>query len=294
MEEVWNDFEQLGIPVVSGWRVQSLEEAERAAEALRLPVLLSTGRAFAMRVDHSGDLPLAWAKAEKVCPGRLKRIQAVVAGESCRVLGFQLRRDFFAVEVLGLGLQEGPFPVPMAMVAPVDLSSRVYGEALEIARKVCRAAMPPTGPVELDFIFGGSGLVLNDLHSCDEIDPMAARLLELSLGIDLSTAAEDIAASRYPDLTPRRSLGAACVWLDGTSGVMERVEGEAEARAVAGVIEVAIKMQPGDTLGHITTIGERDKIGWIIAVAPTAAAALMTVAQAKERLRIVINKMLDG
>jgi hypothetical protein len=121
---------------------------------------------------------------------------------------------------------------------------------------------------------------------------MTARLLNLSLGISLGEAVKDIAADRCPDLSPRRNLGSACLWLDGTSGVVDRVEGEAEARAVAGVIEVAIKAQPGDTLGHITSTGERDKIGWIIAVAPTAEAALEAAAEAKQRLKLASRKVL--
>lgn len=292
VNDVWSDFEAARIPAAPERRVQTLEEALSASETLGLPVLLRLENRFSMRVDHAGDLPLAWAKAEKVCPKGIKRIQTVVEGMVCRVMGFQLKRDFLPIEILGLRLQEGPFPVPMSMTAPAALSSRVYGEVLQLARKAGRAAMPPTGPVEMDFVIAASGVVLSELHSCKEIDPMVARLMELSLGMNLNTATKDVAAGRYPNLTPRRGLGAACVWIDGTSGVVERVEGLAEIQAITGIVEVALKAQPGDTLGHITSINERDKIGWILAVAPTAAAALEAAGEAGQRLKLVTRKIL--
>lgn len=292
MEDLWNDLEAAGIAAAPERRVQTIEEALNAAESLGLPVLLRAGNRFAMRVDHAGDLPLAWAKVEKACLEGTKRIQSVVEGQVCRVIGFQSKRDFLPVEILGLRLQEGPFPVPMAMVAPAALSSRIYGEVLHQARKAGRDAMPPTGPVEMDFTIAGSNVVLSDLHSCNEIDPITARLIALSLGIDLNMATKDVAAGRYPELTPRRDLGAACVWFDGTSGMLDYVEGLAEAQAITGVVEMVIKAQPGDSLGHITCISERDKIGWVITIASAQLAALEAAAAARQHIKWATKKIL--
>jgi S-sulfo-L-cysteine synthase (3-phospho-L-serine-dependent) len=110
-----------------------------------------------------------------------------------------------------------------------------------------------------------------------EVNPRLAggripRLVQLATGIDLVGAAVDLAIGQTRPLPPPGPAHASIRFLVAQqAGRVRRTGGVAAAAGVSGVVDVAIAARPGQRVGG--TASFLDRVGHVIAAAPTAPAA---------------------
>jgi len=111
-----------------------------------------------------------------------------------------------------------------------------------------------------------------------------AELCRAAIGVDLNGAAIAAALGEpVGDLVPRERVGGACTrFLVAPRGVLEAVDGIAEAEAAPGVLDVRIYRQPGHRFGPLRT--GPDRAGAIIATGATRDGALANADAAAERV----------
>lgn len=261
-------------------RVWTPEAAEETAAELGGPVWVSAGEGWRMRVENPADLSLAWAKAQKHLPrpdaGVL--VQADAPGDRYRVIGYGRRGAFYPAEIMSERLLEGPFGVPVEFCVPSGLEAAAYDQLMDRAKRA-EAALPHNGGfLETEFVVTPASARITAMHIADTPDPVVARLMHWVQGFD--------SAANAPQ-------AAAVCWLASHSGVVEQIEGLEAAHAVPGVQDVAVRVHPGDILGHVTDLSSRDRLGHVLATGPTRHDALESARSAAARVRIVTRTTLD-
>ena len=257
------------------WRVVAdLREAECAAQEFGAPLWvrgMGNEHAFCVRVDHVGDLPLACAKMRRR-DGSAEApllLQQATDGAVCRVVGFQFDLACVPVEIVEESCLEGFYRVPMMLAVPSGLDAGAYAETMEAARKATRTLPPAAGLLEMAF----------------------ARLLRLALGVGLEGVAARVVAGKPPIAAPTRDMAAVISWITPGAGVVKAIEGADAARAMPGVEEVTINIQPGDLIRHLADTAARDRIGWVITVGPTRDIAHACARAAVAAVRIVTQSV---
>ncbi len=261
-------------------RVWTPEAAQKAAAELGGPVWVSAGEGWRMRVESPDDLSLAWAKAQKhlPCPDAGVLLQADAPGEHYRVIGYTRRGAFYPAEILSERLLEGPFGVPVEFCVPAGLEAAAYDPLINRAKRAETALPHDGGFIEMEFVVTPASARITAVYIAGTPDPVVERLMHCAQGFDGGAD------------TPR---AAAVVWLTSHSGVVDHIEGCEAARAVSGVQDVVVRVQPGDILGHVTDLPSRDRLGYILATGPTRDDALESARSAAARIHIATRTTLD-
>ena len=216
------------------------------------------------------------ANAESRTGGWL--VEELIDGPEITVNGFSVDGRFHRLTVTDRLVAEPPaFGVALAHAWP---SERNPGA---IAADAARALGIANGPTYTQIRFGSDG---------PKVIEVAARLggghdaelCHAAIGVDLNGAAIAAAFGDPVDegaLIPRPRAGGACVrFLVAPRGVLDAVDGLAEAAAAPGVLDVRMYRQPGHRFGMLRT--GPDRAGAIIATGATRDAALANADAAAE------------
>ena len=121
-------------------------------------------------------------------------------------------------------------------------------------------------------------------------DCITTHLVPLSTGVDMTRAAIRLCCGEEPELTPRWDRGAAIRYFNVPKGRIAAIEGVETAAALPGVETVAFTKQVGDTVGAVDS--STDRIGFVIAQAATAAAAVELCERAMAAVTVRIEPLI--
>ena len=228
----------------TGRWVQS--EAEAAGDELGVPAWVradgAIGSEWCMRIQHVADIALAFRTTRKKGSGGRAFVQRAVVGESFRLIGFKLGRDFHPVAIVCEAYIDGPFRVIASCTAPVSVCGNTHSEVVHAARNVCSLLEPEHGLIEIEVVLGEAGTTVVDVRVGRSIDPVRRALLQIAFGVDLLQEALRVAVGEAPRIQPSREVGAAVCWLKSRSGIVGAVSGVDEARGHKGVAEVVVNV----------------------------------------------------
>ncbi len=245
--------------------VEDLPQARAALEALapgrrctapglacRARIDGKRGNRLGMRIEHPSDLRLALARARH--GGGAVLLQRAVEGDSVLLLarpGVAVPRAVFE-ERKG----PGPFRVTMALGVPASLA--------------------PEDETRISRLLGALVVALDGHDAAFEVE--AVRENGVLKVADLRPQSREVAMllARWE----REARPVALGWVDSGSGTVREVAGADAAGALPGVLEVKVKVRPGEVLGHIVDTVSRDRLGYVLAAGDTAHAALATAQRA--------------
>ncbi len=286
----WDQLAAGGTAAAEHRLVRDEAEARAAAETLGTPVWVRPAalRAapFCMRVDDAEDASLAFAKVHGRNAQAPVLVQRPVAGAACRLVGFKLRRDFFAIETISERMGDSPYRVPEKLVLPWDIPDKHYQQAVDVAHKVARRLPSGWYPLELGFVATDDGPVLVHMHTPVRFEPALAAILYHAEAVDLDADLLRVAAGEQPTETPRRFLGACAAWLPVRTGIVKSVHGRDEAAGLPGVQAVHVAANVGDHIGHTVDRATRDTSGYVIATGGRRADALRNAEAAIAKIAI--------
>ncbi len=93
-------------------------------------------------------------------------------------------------------------------------------------------------------------------------------LISLAYGFPMTRAYLEVLLGSAPPLPASAASGAAVRFLLAVPGVIEAVDGAAEAERAPGVRAVRVGVRPGDTMRPVTS--SWDRAGYVLATAPDA------------------------
>lgn len=180
-----------------------------------------------------------------------------------------------------------PHFVEMGHNQPSRQTPENVAKIKDLACRAVRAIGIQAGPAHVELILTENGPKMVELGARMGGDCITTHLVPLSTGIDMVGATIDIACGQKPDITPKHSKGAAIRYFKTAAGILQRVEGIAEAEQIPGVREINVVKHIGD---KITEIGSSvDRVGFVIAQADTADAAIAVCEEALDRINVVIE-----
>ncbi|MEO5874865.1 MAG: ATP-grasp domain-containing protein [Streptosporangiaceae bacterium] len=174
-------------------------------------------------------------------------------------------------------------------LCPSRLSETLRLEAAENAARICAALDLHDGPANLDFVVTPEGRVnfveLNARLGGNGIP----RLLKAAYGVDLVAALISLVLGEPADLRPTHQAHAALTLLGSPltgTGTVTGFGGVEAARAVPGIAELELFVQPGDLVRPFTQAGH--KIGNLLAAGGSRAETERSTREALRLLRPVI------
>jgi biotin carboxylase len=212
-------------------------------------------------------------------------VEELVAGTEVTVNAFSVEGRFHPLTVTHRVVADPPaFGVALAHVWPCAFPE---DDVVDVARAAAEAVGVRNGPTYAQVLVGMDGPRVVEL-AARLGGGHDAELCEAALGVDLNGLALSAALGEEVDderLRPRPAHGGACVrFLVPPVGILERVEGVAEAEAATGVRWVRIYRAPGAQLGELRRGADRAGAALAVGASPDEALARADAALARVRL----------
>ena len=169
--------------------------------------------------------------------------------------------------------------------------SRFVGETLaqihDVAARACAAVGITNGAAHVEMMATKDGPKMIELGARMGGDCITTHLVPLSTGIDMVEAVIDMALGQEPNLTRTLHCGSAIRYFSVPCGKIQGIYGVDEALSVPGVKEVTLTKSVGDEVTSIHS--STDRVGMVIAQAPTADEAIEICDNAKTRVKFDIE-----
>lgn len=244
-------------------------EAVEQARLLGMPVVVRPSARYVTAgtrlIEHPEDVPLAFAVARRSDPGPVL-IEPACKGPSYYILGAVDRENAHVHALVGRVPSEPPHCFDECIFAPVQLPEKTRRQLAETVKKACDCTKWQ-GAFCLDVAVPEQGPVVVGLYASERLAPWFDELRDPSRGM-------------------------AVAWVRPRTGIVTRVAGLSEARAIPGVIEVRVGVRIGGTLGHPTDEDTRNRTGFVRAAAENGETALDIARRACALIQIETSPVL--
>ncbi len=177
-----------------------------------------------------------------------------------------------------------PHFVEMGHSQPTRQPENVQKQIRDLAVRACKAVGISNGPAHVEMILTASGPKMVELGARMGGDCITTHLVPLSTGIDMVGSTIKLACGEKIDIEPKIHKGSAIRYFKTRCGVIKSITGIEEAKRIAGVKEISIVHQIGETVGEIGS--SADRVGFVIAQATTAEEAVSICEHAKGMISI--------
>lgn len=230
-------------------------------------ILQAFHRAMSESRDHS-------ALIEQYIEGPEFSVEALVWNGRIEILAVTDKLTTGTPNFVEMGhSQPTQLPPDSAMAVRNAAISGIRALGLDWCAAHAEVKLAPSGPflMEIGARLGG--------------DFITTELVPRSTGIDMVAAAIQLSLGEEPDLHPAHSSqGAAIRYFDPLPGVVEQIDGVAEARQMPGVKIVDVYMKPGDRVGVVDSSLAR--AGHVVAEGRTAEEAVSNAERARNAVLV--------
>ncbi|MDW9534445.1 ATP-grasp domain-containing protein [Sinorhizobium meliloti] len=206
---------------------------------------------------------------------------------------------YFSVNIMGnevVGIAAGEFGPPPHFVYreytfPAVLTDSEYQRVVDVSLSCLRALGLGWGPTSIELRWTKRGPVVIEVNPrlAGTPDP---QLIKLAYGVDLITEHIKLAIGSECDLRKRHSQTAAARFLvPDRDGILDSIDGDTQAAAMAGVAEVKFYIKPKSAI--VRKADWRDCIGHVIAASPTRAQSDEILQRAVDSIRWSITPFPD-
>ncbi|MES0173938.1 acetyl-CoA carboxylase biotin carboxylase subunit family protein [Mesorhizobium sp. M0006] len=260
-----------GIPVPAYRLARNEAEVKRAAAEMGFPVIVKpavgSGSIGVRLCRNAGELVHHFRRmlSESNCTTPRILIEEFVQGPFYSV-------EIMADEIIGVvAVEFGPEPhfVFRQTTFPAPVTDREYAKISDVSLSCLRSLGLGWGPSNIELRWTNRGPVVIEVNPrlAGALEP---QLVHLAYGVDLVIEHIKLLIGAESDLRRRHSHTAAARFLlPDLDGTLEWIDGDSQAAAVPGVVEVKLDVEPK---AIIMRKGDyRDTIGHIIAASPSRA-----------------------
>jgi biotin carboxylase len=270
-------FAAAGLPVPQFRKAQSVQDALTAAGEIGYPVVIkpvdSSGSRGVRRVDDPGAMPSAVDLALSQSQKREAIVERFVAGIECTVETFSYHGR---TEILGISEKvHVPFPacVSIDLTYPPSFAQDTIDAIADAARAAIAAVGLTSGPGHVEVFVTPDGPLVVELAARGGGYRIFSDIVPALSGVDPVECVLDLALGQEPRFDPTRAGAAVLRFFNPAArGVLQRVTGVEEARALKGILDVVIELPVGAPYDGITRDSERP--GYVIAVGVDRATAV--------------------
>ncbi len=278
-----------GVPIPRFHSVWSLREAREAMYELTFPLVIkpaeNMGARGVVKISDRAEMQAAFRHARKHSPTGEMILEEYMAGAELSVDALAWNGHIELTGIADRIIEREPFFVEVGHNMPSALPRAILDEAAQVMRAGMHALGIHTGAGKGDLKVTADGVKVGEIAARLSGGFMSSHTFPLATGINLYEAAIRIALGEEPgDLEVRRHLVAIERGILCEPGKLTLLRGQEAMAAVPGVAAVFFTKKPGDVIPAATS--NLDKVGHIIASAPTLAEAERIVSEARRFLEI--------
>ena len=289
--EMIKAFAEHGVEHPWFYVISSLEEAKALKGKITYPCISkptdSSGSRGVMLIKNGEELLESLAYSAGNGRSGAVIVEEYLQGHEVSVEVIVLRGVPHILQITDKLTTGAPHFVEMGHSQPSRLPEGDLEKIRDLASRAVLAVGIENGPAHVEIMLTKNGPRMIELGARMGGDCITTHLVPLSTGIDMVEASMRIALGEEPDVTPKKQRGSAIRFFDVPSGRIESIEGADEARALAGVTEITFTKSVGDTAGEIGS--STDRVGFVIAEAETAEAAVAICEQALKTVTVTVK-----
>ena len=282
-----------GVPVPDFRPLWTLEDARRAMQEMRLPMVIkpcdNMGARGVRKILNPDDLIPAFKEAKEASISGKLILEEYMEGPelSLDALVFDNR-----IEVTGIAdrhIEREPYFVEVGHTLPSERPQTEQQKVVEVFKSAIRAMGINIGAAKGDIKITPQGPKVVEIAARLSGGWMSAYTYPLATGVNVIKAAIQITLGETPtDLKPRTSLVSAERALIPAPGKILSIRGVEEARKIKGVREVILMKEAGDVAEEVKS--NMGKTGYVITAAKTREEAIRINDLARRTIRIEVGE----
>lgn len=289
--EMIKAFKAHNVPSPWFFTIDTLEELKALESQLSFPCIMkptdnagSHGVVLAQSFDElvaSFDYSHNCSRHGKVI------IEEYLAGEEVSVEVMIVDGTAHILQITDKQTTGAPHFVEMGHSQPTRKPESVVQAIRKVADQACAAIGINKGPAHVEIMITNRGPVMIELGARMGGDNITTHLVPLSTGVDMVKATIDIALGNKPNITPTLHCGSAIRYFEAPMGTITLITGEEEAKAIPGIKQITFTKGVGDKSTPIHC--SNDRIGFVIAQAESAEAAVRVCEEAMKVIKIEVE-----
>ena len=285
-------FRDCGVPCPQFATIRSQEELEQKAKTFAYPCILKPSDSSGSRgvcLVNSMDEALeryAYVKA----PSRDGQVlmEEYMRGPEVSVETFVVDGKAHVLQITDKRTTGAPHFVETGHSQPSKLPADVQTQIREVAQKACASVGLINGPAHLEMIVTQQGPKMVEMGARLGGDCITSHLVPLSTGISMVEQLIRQSMGLPVNLTPTLHCGSAIRFLSASRpGVLQKICHADLSEHSDTIREIGWFKQIGDTVDDVHS--SSDRLGYVIAQAESADAAMDSCCRACEKIKITIK-----
>lgn len=277
-----------GVPSPSSHACQSLAEVRAAAGRLGFPVVVkpadSAGSRGVSFVDHEAKLDTAFEQARVFATDGTVLVEEYMPGVEMSVEAFVAGERFWPLALSDKIRTQPPYLLDTTVLFPSEQPAEIRDEAVRIVARAAEVLGIDNAPIHAEVMVTPKGPMMVELAARGPGFKVFTEMIPWVTGIDTVRELIRLSVGETPDFSQPLQRGAVLRFPEVAPGRVRRISGVEAARRIPGITDLEVYCREGETVRPLTSGG--DRVGHIIAMAETRAAALAAVREAEQTLRI--------
>ena len=280
-----------GIPTAPFQEVRTVEEAEKAAVEIGLPVMIkpvdNSGSRGVSKVDclegvrRAVEFAASNSKVDTLC------VEKFIEGTEFGAETFTIGNDTKLIAITRKSMTAPPHFVPLGHTIPADLPPRLEQLTCEVITMGIHSLGIDTGPANVDVRLTSEGPVILEIGARLGGTCLPEVVFQSS-GIDTVRAAINTALGNQPDLGRCFDRAAAArLIVPKHGGRVTRIRVPSAAELPEEVVEIAVDVEVGAVVQPFSC--GADRIGHVIAVGETPQKAGRSAEKARDMVQIEVE-----
>jgi biotin carboxylase len=293
-------FQAAGVPIPRFMGVSVEDDLSRLAPAFPFPVVVkpvdNMGARGVRRIDSLEQLAAALRAAVALSRSGRAIVEEFMDGPELSLDAIVYRGRITICGVADRHIRFPPYFVEMGHTMPTALETEQVEAAERVFSEGIRALEIDNGAAKGDIKLSSSGPMVGEIAARLSGGYMSGWTFPLSSGVEVTSAALDIAVGLAPDGTaPRWKKTSAERAFISIPGTIRGIEGVEQARTEKGVREIFLRVEPGSKVTFPTNNVE--KCGNVISCLDSRAEAVAAAEKAASRILLRLspeNSETDG
>jgi biotin carboxylase len=277
-----------GVPSPSSHACQSLAEARTVAEQLGFPVVVkpadSAGSRGVSFVDRDAQLDSAYEQARVFATAGTVLVEEYMHGVEMSVEAFVAGGRFWPLALSDKIRTQPPYLLDTTVLFPSEQPTAIQAEAVRIVARAAEVLGIDNAPIHAEVMVTPKGPMMVELAARGPGFKVFTEMIPWVTGIDTVRELIRLSVGETPDFSKPLQRGAVLRFPEVSPGRVRHITGLDEARRIPSITDLEVYCREGDTVRPLTS--GADRVGHIIAMAGTRAAALAAVREAEQTLRI--------
>lgn len=285
---------EAGVPVPRFYKVSNEKEYKQAVSIFSGPFIVKPADSSGSRgiymindLNNTSEIEYAYEYSRKFSRSCDVVVEEYMSGPEVSVETLSFDGICHVVQITDKLTTGAPHFVEMGHSQPSILPDGIKEKIKKVAIAANKAIGINNGPSHTEIIVTKEGPKIVELGARLGGDCITTHLVPLSTGINMVEACIRISLGEIPVLSSMCKKASVIRYFQPRKGIIEKIEGVENARAVNGVYQVTFVHGIGDSISEINSSG--DRVGFVISFGNTIQLAIDSCKEAMDKIKIWIK-----